>query len=373
MNELDQIRDAYPNQPAPTPEATQLARTQLQDLARAESTRRRRLPAGFTPVRLGIGLTTAAATVAVVALGVPLLTPDADPGASQPPAVGSPDQSTTSPEAPVTASQILLVAAAQQERAEATAGKYFRVRTVLSREYPARKDGLNYTLEELSISETWTGKAGGTAWNGARKLGAHPATPADEAKWRAAGSPTSWNLGPTDSADQHDLIISSKPGKGRLTELKGDADRYYALGELGVGQAEILALPTTPDALRDRLLKDKAARAAGADNTSYLVGMTSELLLSTPATPKTRAAGLRLLAGLPGAVVKTNVTDLQGRTGTSITFDFPRQGQTIQLIIDPKTGKLLSSTNTGGKNVSTTQLASGWTNENPTIPPAKIR
>jgi len=375
MNELDQIRDAYPTQPPATPEATQLARTQLQDLARTESTRRRRLPAGFTPIRLGIGLTTAAATVAVVALGVPLLTPDADPGASQPPAVGTPDQSTTAPAAAPTARQILLVAAAHQERAEATTGKYFRVRTAGSRLIPAgRPYDLTYALEERSISESWTGKAGGTAYRGTRDLGVRPATPADEAKWRAAGSPTTWNFGPTDTVDQHDLIKSTQPSKGKLLELETQADRYLEVGgPNGVTTAQILALPTTPEALSARLLKDKAYRAAGADNTSYLVSMTTDLLLSTPATPKTRAAGLRLLAGLPGAVVKENVRDLQGRTGTSITFAFPKYKMTTRLIVDPKTGIVLSTSHTGGKNGSSTVLASGWTNETPAAPSTTIR
>jgi hypothetical protein len=156
--------------------------------------------------------------------------------------------------------------------------------------------------------------------------------------------------------------------------MESGGDRYYALGgEKGVSLAQILALPTTPAALRTRLLKDKSARAAGADDTSYLVQMTAGLLLQTPAPPKVRGAALRLLAGLPGAEIQRNVADLQGRKGTAVTFSFPDALVTIQLIIDPVSGKLLSIGHTGGKNGGDVVLASGWTNEKPGVPAAKIR
>jgi hypothetical protein len=86
-----------------------------------------------------------------------------------------------------------------------------------------------------------------------------------------------------------------------------------------------------------------------------------------------RGAALRLLAGLPGAKIQSNVADLQGRKGTAVTFSFPDAWVTIQLIIDPVTGKLLSTGHTGGKNGGAVVLASGWTNENPGVPAPKIR
>jgi hypothetical protein len=377
MDEFDKIRSAYPEQPGPSRQVTLQARAQLQTLTReAAATPRRRLPVGLTPTRLGIGLTAGTAVVAVAALAVPLLlSPESGPGAATPPGTTTSSRpAAISPSTTLSASQVLLVAAVAQEQAEATTGKYFRVRTVSRREYEVGRGKSAYTLEEQRINETWTGAKGGTAWFGSRTLGARPATPADEAQWRRAGSPASWNLGPTDTADKHDLIISSTPGKGTLDERKNDGDRYYALGgEKGVSSAQVLALPTTPAALRTRLLKDKAARAPGADDTSYLVQMTAGLLLETPATPKVRGAALRLLAGLPGAEIQRNVADLQGRKGTAVTFSFPDALVTIQLIIAPVTGKLLSSGHWGGKNGGDVVLASGWTNEKPSVPAAKIR
>jgi hypothetical protein len=377
MDEFDKIRSAYPEQPDPSRQVTLQARAQLQTLTReAAATPRRRLPVGLTPIRLGIGLTAGTAVVAVAALAVPLLlSPDSDPGAATPPGTAtSAGPAATSPSTTLSASQVLMVAAVAQERTEATTGKYFRIRTVSRREYNVGRGKSAYTLEEQRIEETWTGAKGGTAWFGSRTLGARPATPSDEAQWRQAGSPTSWNLGPTDTVDKHDLLISSTPGKGTLEERKNEGDRYYALGgDRGVSSAQVVALPTSPAALRTSLLKDKAARAPGADDTSYLVQATAGLLLETPAPPKVRGAALRLLAGLPGAEIQRNVADLQGRRGTAVTFSFPDSLDTIQLIIDPVTGKLLSTGHSGGKNGGDVILASGWTNEKPGVPAAKIR
>jgi hypothetical protein len=345
------------------------------DLTRAKrAVRRRRLT--------GIGLTTGAAAVTIAALAVPLVLS----GGSGTTVAAPPDSVTTSaaPERVLSASEVLLVAAAQEEKAEATSGKYFRVRTVHSAEWAVLASGEvkccapgptvpgGYKLRELKVTEKWTGLKGGTAWQGTRSLGALPVAAADVAGWKRAGSPTSWNTGPSDTVDKRDLILSTKPGKGNLLELEDNADRYYALSQNATLQ-DVLRLPTTPEALRARLLKEKAVRAPDATDESALAQMASGLLSDTPAPPKVRAAAFRLLASLDGATVKQGVSDLVGRKGTAVAFSFRQYGMELQLIIDPKTGKLLSSRHTGWKNGSSTVLASGWTNDNPQVPPAKLK
>ncbi|WP_143466117.1 hypothetical protein [Kribbella sp. ALI-6-A] len=87
-----------------------------------------------------------------------------------------------------------------------------------------------------------------------------------------------------------------------------------------------------------------------------------------------RAAALRLLAGLPGAQeVEQNVPDLLGRKGTAVKFSFPASWLAIKLVIDPASGKFLSSERTGGKNGTTVGLESGWTDAKPTAPAAALR
>ncbi|WP_433011009.1 CU044_5270 family protein [Kribbella sp. CA-294648] len=345
------------------------------DLSRAKrAVRRRRLT--------GIGLTTGAAAVTIAALAVPLVLS----GGSGSSVAAPPDSVTSSavPERALSASEVLLVAAAQEEKAEATSGKYFRVRTVYTAEWTVGADGKvtccastpagpgGYKLHELKVMEKWTGLKGGTAWQGTRSLGAKPATAADVAAWKRAGSPTSWNAGPSDTVDQRDLIISSKPGKGTLLEQKDMADRYFELGENGTLQ-DVLQLPTTPEGLRAWLLKQKAVRAPDATDVSAIAQIASGLLSDTPAPPKVRAAAFRLLASLEGATVKQGVSDVVGRKGTAVAFSFPAYKLELQLIIDPKTGKLLSSRHTGGKNGASTVLVSGWTNNAPQVPPATLK
>ncbi|ADB35431.1 hypothetical protein Kfla_6434 [Kribbella flavida DSM 17836] len=338
------------------------------DLGRARQAARRRR---FT----GAGLTAVAATVTLAALATPLLlSPNSGQEAATPP--GQPSVSAPGASEPVralTAGQVLLVAAAAAERAEPTSGQYFRVRVAWTRDLAVNQGKDPYKIRETMVTETWTGRAGGTAYRGTRSLGAKPATAADKAAWRRHGSPTSWNLGKTDTVVPKDQIIRSTPTRGELLELPEEADRYHALGAAGVPLSEVLALPTTPEALRARLLKDKAARAAAADNTSYLASMAAGLLQETPAPPKVRAAALRLLAGLPGAKVEQNVTDALGRKGTAVQFSFPSAWLTIRLIIDPVSGKFLSSEHGGGKSRETVGLESGWTNNKPTPPPTALR
>ncbi|WBQ06123.1 CU044_5270 family protein [Kribbella sp. CA-293567] len=344
------------------------------DLGRARlAARRRRIT--------GIGLTAGAAAVTIAALAVPLVLSGGS-GSS----VAAPPGAVTSeaPVAALSAGEVLLVAAAQEEKAEAASGKYFRVRTVATVEWTVKADGSvvccgsqpagpgGYKLREERVMEKWTGLKGGTAWLGTRSLGTRPATAADVAAWKQAGAPASWNAGPSDSADKRPIILSTKPGKGSLVELKGDADRYPALGRSATLQ-EVLALPTTPAALRQTLLKVRLYAAPDASEVSALTQLSSELLSATPALPKVRAAAFRLLAGLKGATVEQNVTDAVGRKGTAVSFSFRAYRLELQLIVDPKTGKLLSSRNTGGKDGGHSVLLSSWTNDTVQVPPAKLK
>jgi hypothetical protein len=346
------------------------------DLGRGRRAARRRRFAGA-------GLTAVAAAVTVGALAVPLaFSPDA--GGSGPEVAGPAASAPATTKAAMSAGELLLVAAAHEEKAEATTGKYFRVRKVQSREWTVKADGTvtccgsapagpgGYKLRELMVTETWTGQKGGTAWMGTRSLGASPATDADKKIWARAGAPTSWNAGPTDTADKHEQIISSKPGKATFFEVKDSADRYTVLGPNGTLQ-DVLALPTDPAQLRARLLEVKAATAPAAGDTSALAQISAGLLSETPALPQVRAAAFRLLADLPGAVVRPDVTDEGGRSGTAVAFAFPEYQLKLVLIVDPDSGKLLSTNTVGGKSGSSTILLSGWTDDTPAAPPAKIR
>jgi hypothetical protein len=369
---MTDLKDLFDQAAGPAPVVTEAEVSADLDRARRAARRRR-----FT----GVGLTAGAAAVTIAALAVPLvLSPGSGPAVSAPPGAVT---TSTGPVKALSASEVLLAAAAQEDKAEAATGKYFRVRTVSSREWTVMRGKIvccastpagpgGYKLRELTVTETWTGLKGGTGWVGFRSLGAHPATAADEAAWRRAGSPASWNTGPTDTADKHERILLSKPDKASFFEQKDGADRYTTLGTNGT-LAAVQSLPATPEELRKRLLAVKPELAPAASDVAALARISAGLLSDTPAPPKVRAAAFRLLAGLPGAVVKQNVTDLAGRTGTAVEFAFPAYRLNLQLIVDPTTGKLLSSRHTGGKNGDSAVLLSGWTNDTPQAPPATIK
>jgi hypothetical protein len=321
---------------------------------------------------VGIVLTAAAASVAVAALGLPMLTAD-DHTTGQGGPDGSAAPAITSPSAkPLTAGQVLLVAAVTEEQAGAPTGRYFGVRT-LSHSYLTVGTGASaYKLDRRWVIERWTGAKGEKSWFGSRDLGAHPATAADEAKWRRAGSPSRWDLGPADSASGDHVFVSSVPAKGSVTSLVFPGDQYFVGARDAVTSAEIRALPTEPAALRAYLLRVVDAGPGAGEINRSLVYAASGLIFNTPAPPKVRGAALRLLASLPGAHLDEGATDLQGRRGVAVSFDFAQKG-TLRLIIDPKTGKVLGESHRGGKDGDTTVLAWGWTNEQPRIPSAMPR
>jgi hypothetical protein len=95
-----------------------------------------------------------------------------------------------------------------------------------------------------------------------------------------------------------------------------------------------------------------------------------------------RAAAFRLLAGLPGVVSQGTVQDSQGRSGTAIALLDNGSGvdSTLQLVVDPGSGKLLSRrlnavSSTDGKPVkraTITYLSVGWTNQKPVRPSREL-
>jgi hypothetical protein len=370
MNEFESLRKAFPEQ-EPSTEARAAARRQLQELiheAETGASRRQRWWIAARSGHVGVALTAATAVVTVLALSVPLLrgsegSPEAAPA-------------TVTPTAPrlATASQVLIAAAVQQERNEKVSGKFFRVRS-LQVTAVTRVGSPKYTLERRSISESWMPmKPGVKSWFGWVSLGYRPATPTDTAKWRAQGSPQSWQL-----AFEEDPITIA-PADPVVDKMAFDdvPPGYYLTGDRPLTAQQIAALPTDPVKLRALLARD----ATAAERDYVVFAAAGRLLFEMPSPPKLRGAALRVLAALPGTHIRTGVKDPIGRVGTEITIDvdpkLPSGSKTslfrsgARYIIDPATGRLLSSTY-GGKPGAIVVLESGWTDQNPTPPSLAIR
>lgn len=376
MNEFDKIRSAFPEQPRPSAEVTARARRQVQALVReAQTVRRRdRWYAAAKAGRVGMALTATAATVALAALAVPLLL---SPG-SGPDAAPVPSTITPTPRL-MTASQVLLAVAVKQEHDEKVSGQYFRVRSLQLRG-TTEVGSPKYRIERRNITESWMPmRQGVESWFGWVDLGARPASPADEAKWRAQGSPRQWQL----SYEVDPVMMApSEPVVNKMT-FDEVPPGYYLSGVQPVTAQVIQNLPTDPVKLR-AFLAANPQPGATADEINYQVfSAAGRLLFEMPSPPKLRGAALRVLSMLPGVQFKENVKDAIGRIGTRISLDWekPKPGSRKTMlgdgrtnyIIDPSTGRLLSSEQDGTKSGASVVLESGWTDERPTPPSRAIR
>ncbi|MET8909170.1 CU044_5270 family protein [Micromonospora sp. NPDC004551] len=327
---------------------------------------------------LGTGLAGAAAA-GVLAVSVVAAPPDARTdipplAGGQPGAADSTGASAT----PLTARDILLAAATRAEQAPAETGRYWHVKTIDV--YGPVRVGTGasaYSLLRSSINESWdAGDPREASWSGQRDLGARPRSADDERAWRAAGSPTTWNVEVDGPAR---LVLSIRPGKGSLSREPEPPRFLESLGELTLEQ--VRQLPDEPDALRawvtDRIRtgKDMGFAAGSAESNSLLFGYLSRLLLDTPAPPKVRAAAFRILADISGVRSLGLVQDARGRSGQGVEF---RSGaETEWLIVDMATHRLLASKIislpkgepvSGGKERSTLVLTAEWSDAAPQAP-----
>jgi hypothetical protein len=370
MNEFEKLRRAFPEADAPTSDAVAAARRQVEELIHETKTP---VVSKFRRVGwLGTAVTAATAVVAVAGLGGALVVGRG--GAEQA------GPSVVTPMAPrlVTAAQVLIAAAVRQEEDEKVSGRFFRVRSLAVRTGP-RVGRPRYTLEDRSISESWMPmKPGVQSWYGWVRLGYRPATPADMAKWRAQGSPRSWRPYPDD-------LITSAAGEPVVNKMsfQNVPPGYYLTGEKPLSAQQIAALPTDPAKLTAFLAQAAGPDATAADRNYAVFAAAGRLLFETPSPPKLRGAALRVLAALPGTHIRTGVKDPIGRVGTEVTITVdlskPSSHKTVlfgrgaAFIIDPATGRLLSSALGGPKSSSVVVLESGWTDDKPTPPSPAVR
>ncbi|WP_207939254.1 hypothetical protein, partial [Actinomadura darangshiensis] len=154
------------------------------------------------------------------------------------------------------------------------------------------------------------------------------ASPEDEAKWKAMGSPA---LAAGDKSASDDTLR-----------------RPLSISNPGLTLANVSALPTGTAALESRLkqlYRDRAGARPDDTFATYL-WQTGSDLLTAPVTSGTRAALFRVMARQPGITAKSRVRDLLGRTGTALILTGPGDETTrgrieYRMIIDPASAQLL--------------------------------
>ncbi|QXJ22808.1 CU044_5270 family protein [Actinomadura graeca] len=356
MDELQMIATLLDEEPSG--EAAAAGRRRLT----AEIRDRRRRPAlPRLPLFGGIGVAAAAAGVA----GVLLLSSGTSPRAPDPVEAR-----------PMSAQAVLLSAAKQAEAAPAT-GRYWHLRTLMSRPVQVGPKGNRYWVDKRSVTETWTLRSGRSA-SGFRDVGARPSTQADAAAWKRDGSPTSWDLGRGDTVDGAHIIVHSGPRPGEVNKVTGPGT--FTVCDKEMSFAQVRALPAEPAALKDAVVdamrnNDDGPVPAAARN-GFVQQCLAGLLADVPAAPKVRGAAYRALATMPAVKVIGRTTDERGRKGIGLVLQSGDRGPVTRLVIDPRTSLVLSASvaQTGelaklrSKSGTTVYLQVGWTDDGPRVP-----
>ncbi|MGI5486278.1 CU044_5270 family protein [Microtetraspora malaysiensis] len=337
----------------------------------------------LSPGRALLGLAAVAAAVAVAA---PAMLSDST--TSLVPAPGTSSHPTTEP----TARQILLAAAVAVEKAPAS-GDYWRTATV--NQWMLTDPTRSYVLEGSRSLETWLAKRPDLQyWRIWQDLGIKPATPQDEAAWRAAGAPTSWRYPKNMKTEELFSVPFGRPLEAAAGERTAERLRGKWKGSAGdlAGQdmtwKEVRAIPSEPDKLRS-YLEERIGRLELAGSGMDVEEARAHILLrdcvgiisGLPASPEVRASAYRILASLPGIRAEGEMTDPLGRRGQTLSYQEeiePGLFTQVQLVVDPSTGQLLAEVRTNttkladGRQaemrVSTSFQAIGWTDERPELP-----
>ncbi|MET8747960.1 CU044_5270 family protein [Streptomyces sp. NPDC004728] len=351
LHRLTAARPAHLDPDRPTPSAVreeELATFTIRPRAmRTARTAPRPRRAGRSLVP-GLALATAAAVAAVVITDTVPEKPGPAPSATS----GS-------------GSQILLAAASHVEQQPAGSGTYWYVEEHIRSLH--KVPGKHYTVAARTEHRYWAAAAENKQWSQSLDLGARPATKADEAAWKADGSPTSWNL------EGETLTYA---GKGEIQhDAPGGTGDIVPMGDLPL---RVLAtLPTDEQALRKSLftLVDKDYNAPKEILDRIVVDTAVRLATALPSTPALRAAAYRLLAAEPGVRSLGDVKDHTGRTGYAVALPSPHGPVEIRLIFDKSTGMPLGTETVAtrsGDGVSKGELQSyttitsmKWTEKSP--------
>ncbi|MFI0366342.1 CU044_5270 family protein [Actinomadura sp. 1N219] len=272
------------------------------------------------------------------------------------------------------AKTVLLTAAQKADGRADTMRAYWHTVSVSSHTSTVGKDGARYSVTVRNKYESWTpSKPGGTVYGRQQYLGAKPTTAADEAAWRRAGSPDAFEIrvpitpgGKITKPYRAKLApTSQQPPKLNASPLV-DGDKVFWLGR-NVTMRQLRALPSDPKRLKAELMRWYEGHDTESDRPmdggEWLYRVASGLVMDMPVRPEVRAAGFRMLAGLPAVTSIGQVTDPQGRPGNAIAVDGKTPSGMLreQVIIDLSTGTALARATVMAKPAPGTDVPAGRT------------
>ncbi|GLY84913.1 hypothetical protein Airi02_028420 [Actinoallomurus iriomotensis] len=290
MDELELLRTARPDVPSYPEPAREKARAALTAAADPGS-RRRAVPAIRRP--WGLAGVAAGLVVAVVAAAVVRQAVTHD-GTGAVPRPGSATAGT-----PVNAAQVLSLAADAVEARAAVRPRPDQWAYVKKMSYSSVDRGGEGSVRiagggRAMVTEVWT------RFDGARE------------------------------AYRGDNMVDDDRHRLHVANLDHDADETTPIEDY----ARLAVLPTDPGELVKKLCPNTPSTA---DPTGCVFSMADKLLRNVALPPRLQAAFYRVLATLPHVVVRRDVADLADRRVLAVAEAYPRDFQSEQILLDPRT------------------------------------
>lgn len=303
MDDLDLVKRFRRGVPGPGPEVTGAARAAMTAepvSGRSPAAARRSDKPHRFGWRVAVGITAAAA---VIAIALPAILPSGGPGGAEPAAAAA-------------LHRFARIAAMQPAVAAPQVGQFVYTKSKwvnISFASMGNNGDLTFSRMQPVTREIWIGVDGSGRLLETTDSGSWP-TPADEAAWKAAGSP---DLGEGETSDE--------------TFIPGPQGLYFL---------DLSGLPTDPDELRDVIeAREIVGGPPGDAETFTIIG---DLLRETYGSPALRAALYEVAASLPGVQLIGNAADASGRPGIAVAYS---KGEArIELVFDPQTAELLGET-----------------------------
>ncbi|MFY1670065.1 CU044_5270 family protein [Plantactinospora sp. WMMB334] len=254
----------------------------------------------------------------------------------------------------------LLLAAAEKTLAEPASGEgtYWMSTVEQGTLLHVGRPGDEYAIMGRRIETTWHSLTPATSTTfTTRWAGAAPASDADRAAWRRAGSPTRWPIDapPNCPPDPSKRYTAEAASTGETTRADPGEARFVVAGEY-LTPAQIRALPSEPGELKawltDTIVRQNLPHGTDVETGESIFDSVVNLLFGAPITPAVRAGAYRVLADLAGVRTLGAVTDARGRAGVAVTVernDTPEEqaansgGPTqVSIVFDPQQGRTLA-------------------------------
>ena len=190
-----------------------------------------------------------------------------------------------------------------------------------------------------------------------RWAGAQPASDADKAAWRKAGSPSSWPKDPLPGCpvDPNNAYTATAATSSTVIKETNHPQRFWVLGEYLTAD-QVRALPSDPAALKDWLIgvikKQNLPHTTAVELAESLFDGVLNLLFDNPVTPPVRSAAYKVLAGMAGVTSLGAVKDAEGRNGVAVavtrndTVEEQRADSggpdQVSLVFNPDSGQTLA-------------------------------